>query len=242
MSRNWYVEHNGRTVGPMNSDQLKKLVASGKIVPDTRLRLGGDGEWMNASKVKGLFPSPEVIVALKPWPPEPPSQIITAQTTEARYLPAAQTECPFCAELIAENAKKCKHCGEFLDPVLRAAAESRQPQAPAQIFMNVAGGSANATSTATAEAASRAYDWLDMPHFGSGTNPLPAMLFVIQLRPERIVLLSDGEFDPTFGDAITQANRSNQKPTKIDCVGLMEDVEVLKQIAASNKGIYFQAN
>lgn len=88
----------------------------------------------------------------------------------------------------------------------------------------------------------RVYDWLDMPHFGSGTNPLPAMLFAMQLRPERIVLLSDGEFDPTFAYTITQANRSNQKPAKIDCVGLMEQVEVLKQIAASNKGIYFQAN
>lgn len=25
------------------------------------------------------------------------------------------TECPFCAELILVKAKKCKHCGEFLD-------------------------------------------------------------------------------------------------------------------------------
>ncbi len=25
-------------------------------------------------------------------------------------------ECPFCAELILVAAKKCKHCGEFLDP------------------------------------------------------------------------------------------------------------------------------
>ena len=88
----------------------------------------------------------------------------------------------------------------------------------------------------------RVYDWLDMPHFGSGTNPLPAMLFAMQWKPERIVLLSDGEFDPTFADAITQANCSNQKPAKIDCVGLMEEVEVLKQIATSNTGIYYQAN
>lgn len=88
----------------------------------------------------------------------------------------------------------------------------------------------------------RVYEWLDMPQVGGGTNPLPAMLFALQSRPERIVLLSDGEFDPTFADAITHANRSNQKPAKIDCVGLMEEVEVLKQIAASNKGIYYQAN
>ncbi len=27
--------------------------------------------------------------------------------------------CPYCAELILEDAKKCKYCGEFLDPSLR---------------------------------------------------------------------------------------------------------------------------
>lgn len=30
-----------------------------------------------------------------------------------------QTRCPFCAELILEDAKKCPYCGEFLDPTLR---------------------------------------------------------------------------------------------------------------------------
>ncbi len=28
-------------------------------------------------------------------------------------------ECPYCAEIIAQKAKKCKHCGEFLDEALR---------------------------------------------------------------------------------------------------------------------------
>lgn len=30
--------------------------------------------------------------------------------------------CPYCYEQIASEAKKCKHCGEFLDPVLRSQA------------------------------------------------------------------------------------------------------------------------
>ena len=85
------------------------------------------------------------------------------------------------------------------------------------------------------------YDWLDSAPGGGGTNPLPAMIAAIQQKPERIVLLSDGEFDPTSAYSITQANRSNAKPAKIDCVGLMEEVETLKEIARSNKGIYFQA-
>lgn len=31
----------------------------------------------------------------------------------------ATKECPFCSEVIHINAKKCKHCGEISDPVLR---------------------------------------------------------------------------------------------------------------------------
>src|SRR5579862_7943846 len=30
-------------------------------------------------------------------------------------LPEAQMRCPFCSELILATAKKCKHCGEFVD-------------------------------------------------------------------------------------------------------------------------------
>ena len=86
------------------------------------------------------------------------------------------------------------------------------------------------------------FDWLDSAPGGSGTNPLPAMILAIQQKPEKIVLLSDGEFAPASAYEITQANQSNVKPAKIDCVGLMEEVETLKEIARSNKGIYYQAN
>jgi len=85
------------------------------------------------------------------------------------------------------------------------------------------------------------YDWLDNAPGGGGTNPLPAMITAIQQKPERIILLSDGEFDPTSVFAITQANQSNKQPARIDCVGLMEEVETLKEIARSNKGTYYQA-
>lgn len=40
--------------------------------------------------------------------------------------------CPYCAELINKDAIKCKHCGEILDPEIRAA---RSQQLHTQIIV-----------------------------------------------------------------------------------------------------------
>jgi hypothetical protein len=79
------------------------------------------------------------------------------------------------------------------------------------------------------------------PPGGGGTNPLSAMELAIGLNPERIVLLSDGEFDPNAIAQITTQNKSLKKPARIDCVGLMEQVVVLQEIARQNQGVYYQA-
>ena len=46
-----------------------------------------------------------------------------------------QHACPFCAEAIQPAAKKCKHCGELLDPVLRAKHAERS--GPVQVNVGV---------------------------------------------------------------------------------------------------------
>ncbi len=83
--------------------------------------------------------------------------------------------------------------------------------------------------------------WLQNAPGGGGTNPMAAMPQAIGLGPERIVLLSDGEFDPTNIATITALNKQRSRPSRIDCVGLIEDLLVLREIARENRGVYYQA-
>jgi len=83
--------------------------------------------------------------------------------------------------------------------------------------------------------------WLQNAPGGGGTNPMAAMPQAIGLGPERIVLLSDGEFDPTNIATITALNKQRSRPSRIDCVGLIEEVLVLREIARENRGVYYQA-
>jgi hypothetical protein len=53
--------------------------------------------------------------------PPSPKAVRSTQETAPSYK-----ECPFCSEQIRATAKKCKHCGETLDVVLRAAEEERR--------------------------------------------------------------------------------------------------------------------
>lgn len=48
-----------------------------------------------------------------------------------------QKECPFCAENINAKAKKCKHCGEILDIVLRVAEEAKSSNNNQNVSVNV---------------------------------------------------------------------------------------------------------
>ena len=123
MAKSWYVSHEGRVVGPATSTQLKRLAEQQKIHRDTRVRLGREGHWVRASKVQGLFPPTELVSAepaIAPKALPSPSPIPTKP-----FVPQTKT-CQFCGEAIASTAAKCRHCGEFLNHPIAAAAPQLQ--------------------------------------------------------------------------------------------------------------------
>lgn len=62
-------------------------------------------------QAKNLKPEPASL------PPPPPPQPVSSELVVSESI-----DCPYCSEPIKRTAKKCKHCGEFLDAALRDSA------------------------------------------------------------------------------------------------------------------------
>jgi hypothetical protein len=62
---------------------------------------------------------------------------------------------------------------------------------------------------ATQENVAQTTQWINQVIPDGGTNPLPALLFALSLRPDAIYFLSDGQFDPGTIQALRYQNRQN---------------------------------
>jgi len=113
----WNVNHAGKTQGPFSSNQLKQFATATKITPETSVRLGKEGKWVQAKNVKGLFESRELAAVAAPTRPPLPVPSAAPQSIVApiTVVPSARVSCPYCGEDIAATAVKCRHCNEFLD-------------------------------------------------------------------------------------------------------------------------------
>ncbi|MBX3441958.1 MAG: DUF4339 domain-containing protein [Planctomyces sp.] len=92
MSKQWFYQAMGAAVGPMTSAELKHKVQHGAIQPDTLVRLGTDGKWLPADRVKGL---------LDPGPAPQPAAKTGAAAKAPATIPAAPSPAPAAAALAA---------------------------------------------------------------------------------------------------------------------------------------------
>lgn len=55
MATQWYCRLMGTEMGPYSSSQLIEMARSHQLTPEDFVRKGADGDWVYASRVKGLF-------------------------------------------------------------------------------------------------------------------------------------------------------------------------------------------
>jgi hypothetical protein len=66
------------------------------------------------------------------------------------------------------------------------------------------------------------------------TDPTDALLIAIQMKPETIVVFSDGEFGHDAVEKVTSLNRSSGSQIQINCVAVQSSVAVLKRLSTLN--------
>jgi hypothetical protein len=83
MSAEWYYSVAGAEQGPVDGKALRALAERGDLAPGDRVRRGQDGEWVEASKIRGLSFAP--VAPASPPPYRGYAELLTP------YTPAPST-------------------------------------------------------------------------------------------------------------------------------------------------------
>lgn len=111
-----------------------------------------------------------------------------------------------------------------------------------EIPLSIPGVRGDQLVTATRENVKNAEDWIRVTDQGGGTQPVSAMQRAIDLKPELIFLLSDGQFDSSESQTIIDYNSRKRKGGRINAVGVAEQIfDTLKLIADKTGGVYYRA-
>ncbi|REK28371.1 MAG: hypothetical protein DWQ42_05180 [Planctomycetota bacterium] len=140
MATDWFVKLGRKEQGPFTPSQIRHFARTGRISESTLLRKANSDRWVIARRIEGLFLDDQSIPESDPGQHKATPSIPSENTPEAWDAacieePLAEEEkadaevspivatptkeeektCPFCSESILKTARKCKHCGEFLD-------------------------------------------------------------------------------------------------------------------------------
>ena len=103
MAQVFIKKKSGQILGPIESNQLKAMVADGSLVQDDQLAKTKDGAWKSASQVKGLFGVPEQQI--------PNATVGNPKATANKEFNKNLIKCKICGEMLAKTAATCPHCG-----------------------------------------------------------------------------------------------------------------------------------
>lgn len=129
----WFFSTDGHRQGPYTAKEMRLAADSGRLAPDDMVWREGMSNWVKATRVRGLFTDATVNRDAQqgasagvaggrtsgPKPPQPGNSLspetLPAEGPTSNESATQSKVCPICGESVLAIARKCKHCGEFID-------------------------------------------------------------------------------------------------------------------------------
>jgi hypothetical protein len=204
----YYAKIKGSVQGPFSAKQLRDLANSGKLSPDSLIRLDGSDRWIAASKFNNLvFSQPA-----SPLPSPTPSYSGNSQNL-------SKSNCTHCGvdlgipKGLEGKRIRCKHCGKITMVVYQEPefiATTLQDNGPAHVQSH----SAPIVKESPIESKnSRRYQGSRMDHKHNYLTVLiPVLIFAGVLIATGITITFLGTSDPEQFNGVAKANRGDDGP------------------------------